>query len=147
MPDRLRTVPAKKHVLLEYLEHGITMLHLDARRPGVVVPRQYEQDPHLRLNLSYRYQIPDLEIDDERVQATLSFGGRSFRCVVPWEAVFGITSQATGDGQVWPEDLPAEVMKEAEKERPRLAAVESEDETRPDSAPKPKGPPHLRLVR
>jgi stringent starvation protein B len=140
-------MPAKKHVLLEYLEHGIAMLHLDARRPGVIVPKQYAHDPHLRLNLSYRYQIRDLDIDDERVQATLSFGGRPFQCIVPWEAIFGITSHATGDGQVWPEDLPAEVVEEAEKARPRLTAVETDRERPQDSPSKPKGPPHLRLVR
>ena len=37
------------------------MIHLDARRPGVAVPSQYAQEAHLRLNLSYRYAIPDLE--------------------------------------------------------------------------------------
>src|SRR5262249_3037006 len=106
MPDRLPPMPAKRQILLAYLERGIAMLHLDARRPGVRVPQQYAHDPHLRLNLSYRYQIADLEIDDAGVQATLSFSGRPFQCILPWKAIFGFTSQATGDGQVWPEDLP-----------------------------------------
>jgi stringent starvation protein B len=101
--------PSKKQTLLRYLERGITMVHLDARRPGVQVPAKHSGDPHLRLNLSYRYSIPDLEIDDERVQATLSFGGAPFQCILPWAAIFGITSHA-GEGQVWPEDLPTEVM-------------------------------------
>lgn len=104
------TQPGKKETLLAYLERGIAMLHLDARRPGVRLPEQHKDDPHLRLNLSYRYGIPDLRIDDDRVQASLSFRGRTFQCVVPWSAVFGVTSQATGEGQVWPEDLPSEVM-------------------------------------
>jgi stringent starvation protein B len=85
------------------------MVHLDARRPGVLVPKEYAEEPHLRLNLSYRFQIPDLEITDRGVQATLSFRGTHFRCQLPWGAVFGITSQQSGDGQVWPEDLPVEV--------------------------------------
>jgi stringent starvation protein B len=100
----------KKETLISYLEKGVAMVHLDARRAGVVVPSQHVEDPHLRLNLSYRYGIPDLVIDDERVQATLSFRGRPFQCQMPWAAVFGITSQTTGDGQVWPEDLPGEVV-------------------------------------
>src|SRR5438067_1645208 len=105
-----RSVPRKKETLLAYLARGIAMVHLDARRPGVVVPSQYAMDAHLRLNLSYRYGIPDLDITDQRIQATLSFGGRSFRCILPWGCVFGITSHGTGDGQVWPEDLPVEVV-------------------------------------
>ncbi|MCA1827432.1 MAG: ClpXP protease specificity-enhancing factor SspB [Myxococcales bacterium] len=142
--------PAKKRTLLGYLERGIAMLHLDARRPGVAVPRQYAHDPHLRLNLSYRYQIPDLEVGDEQVHATLSFGGRPFHCIVPWEAIFGITSE-TGDGQVWPEDLPVEVVEaaaETESRRgPSLAAVEAQEEP-PDQSPSTaRGRPNLRLVR
>ena len=128
------------------------MLHLDARRPGVSVPQQYAQDPHLRLNLSYRYQIPDLVVDEERVQATLSFGGRPFRCVVPWKAIFAMTTPS-GDGKVWPEDLPAEVVRASQEapppRTPTLAAVETDDDEQPpDEEPSaPKGRPHLRLVR
>lgn len=160
-------VPGKRQTLLAYLDRGVAMLHLDARRPGVVVPPQFATDAHLRLNLSYRYGIPDLEIGLERVQATLSFGGRAFRCLLPWPAVYGITSNASGDGQVWPEDLPTEVMhtlaaeadsrkKEAApaKARPSLSAIpgssgpapEREEEDLP-SEDRPASRGHLRLVR
>ena len=114
--------PGKKKTLLHYLSRGVAMVHLDARRPGVTVPLKFRDDPHLRLNLSYRYSIPDLDVSEERVQATLSFGGVPFQCLVPWEAVFGITSHASGDGQVWPEDLPTEVVR---------SLAEREDEPRP----------------
>jgi stringent starvation protein B len=164
-------IPGKKETLLSYLARGIAMLHLDARRPGVVVPPQYTGDAHLRLNLSYRYSIPDLEITDELVQATLSFGGRSFRCLLPWASIFGITSNGTGDGQVWPEDLPVEVVHSMANrfagqkspaeggpayagapKRPSLSAVEGElKEPRQDGEPAaPESPTprrHLRLVR
>lgn len=140
------------------------MIHLDARRPGVVVPPQYANDAHLRLNLCYRYSIPDLDISDERVQATLSFGGRPFHCILPWRSVFGITSQGTGDGQVWPEDLPVEVVhsihpsrasaKEAApspRQKPALSAVQGLKEERPQresaGSEEPTSHPHLRLVR
>jgi stringent starvation protein B len=131
-------VPDKRQTLLSYLQCGVAMVHLDARRPGVVVPERYLGDAHLRLNLSYRYSIPDLEIDDRRVQATLSFGGQHFHCVLPWPAIFGITSNASGDGQVWPEDLPVEVV-QTMAEREEQAA----EPQRPAEAPRR----HLRLVR
>jgi stringent starvation protein B len=114
----MKPPPGKKQTLLAYLEAGIAMLHLDARRPGVQVPEQHAEDAHLRLNLSYRYGIPDLVVDAEKVQATLSFRGRAFQCVIPWGAVFGITSQTSGEGQVWPEDLPVEVMSALEHHQP-----------------------------
>jgi stringent starvation protein B len=161
---RVPGIPGKKQTLLQFLQRGVTMVHLDARKPGVVVPPQYATEAHLRLNLSYRYKIPDLEVDDRRVQATLSFGGRPFQCHLPWESIFGITSHG-GDGQVWPEDLPGEVIKtlgtarEAGPEpvrKPALASVRWDPEdadpapaARPSAAPagaeRPR--PHLRLVR
>lgn len=104
--------PGKRETLLGYLDLGVAMVHLDARRPGVVVPPEYAGEAHLRLNLSRRFNIPDLEVTDRGVQATLSFRGRHFQCQLPWTAVFGITSQVSGDGQVWPEDLPGEVAHE-----------------------------------
>ena len=108
------TPPGKKETLLAYLGRGVALIHLDARHGGVAVPEQHAGDPHLRLNLSLLYGIPDLLVDDEKVQATLSFRGRPFQCKLPWSAVFGITSDATGDGQVWPEDLPGEVISQLE---------------------------------
>ena len=159
-------VPGKKQTLLAYLQRGVAMVHLDARRAGVTVPPQFAADAHLRLNLSYRYAIPDFDVSDERIRATLSFGGRPFQCVLPWDAVFGITSHS-GDGQVWPEDLPVEVMQsmaEREEHAPSqatpaspmtpvaLSAVPGNAE-KPASAPAqeqketPSQPRHLRLVR
>jgi stringent starvation protein B len=159
----MATRPAtKKETLLAFLARGVAMVHLDARRPGVIVPSQYATDAHLRLNLSYRYSIPDLEVSEERVQATLSFGGRPFHCVLPWESVFGITSQGTGDGQVWPEDLPVEVVhtiaperrgakeKPPPQQRPALSAVQGlkgEPSREEPASGEPAARPHLRLVR
>src|SRR5581483_3678933 len=159
-------VPSKKETLLAYLARGVAMVHLDARRPGVSVPPQYATDAHLRLNLSYRYSIPDLEVGDSGVEATLSFGGRPFHCVLPWVSIFGITSNGTGDGQVWPEDLPVEVVHTMADRggdtrhegsspapnghNPTLAAVDGElKEPAPakDSQPSPEARRHLRLVR
>ena len=165
--------PTKKEVLLAFLRQGVAMVHLDARRPGVEVPPQHAGDPHLRLNLSYRYAIPDFEVGDERIEVTLSFGGRSFHCVLPWSAVFGITSNVTGDGQVWTEDLPVEVVqatahgpqpevKAKSPRRPaaRLAAVESgeaagrkspggpqQEDSRSSEPAQGQPRRHLRLVR
>jgi hypothetical protein len=119
--------------------------------------------------LSYRYSIPDFEIGERRIQATLSFSGAPFQCILPWESIFGITSHA-GDGQVWPEDLPTEVMQTLGRpeqqrhppppphaERPGLAAVPREASVgdRPPSEARDAGHssgeaprrPHLRLVR
>jgi len=147
----------KKETLLAFLKRGVAMVHLDARQPGVSVPSQFSTDAHLRLNLSYRYGIPDFEVRDDGVRATLSFGGRPFYCILPWDSVFAVTSSGTGEGQVWPEDLPTEAARgfgpeTRERPRPRLAAVE-DDELDDEVPPPPRVTPdgqkraHLRLVR
>ena len=120
--------PDKRETLLAFLERGVAMLHLDARRPGVVIPPQHADDPHLLLNFSYRYAIPDLTIDARGVVATLSFRSRPFRCTIPWSAVYGITSQADGRDEAWPEDLPAEVIDQVQQ-------LDGGDEGAPGKAP------------
>jgi stringent starvation protein B len=158
--------PEKKQTLLAFLSRGVAMVHLDARQPGVLVPEQFKSDAHLRLNLSYRYGLPEFEIGDEQIVATLSFSGRPFHCVLPWDAVFAVTSSGTAEGQVWPEDLPTDAERSFAQQqqtvaRPKLVAVGEEkgrtsprgrgpeqEQRSPDEPPEgPKPGPRLRLVR
>ncbi|MEW5853513.1 MAG: ClpXP protease specificity-enhancing factor SspB [Myxococcota bacterium] len=106
--------PSKHDMLMSLLDEGMTMLHLDARTPGVDVPESLRGDPHLRLNLSRRFGRP-LEVKDDRVEAVLTFSGRAYRCVVPFTSVFGMSSHGTGKTLMWPEDIPAEVLAELER--------------------------------
>jgi stringent starvation protein B len=102
----------KRDALLRLMELGVAMVHLDARKPGVVVPPEHAKDFDLRLNFSWRYRIGDLNVGDDKIVGTLSFSGRSFRCEVPWSAVFGITSARDIEiGEVYLKDLPDELGK------------------------------------
>ncbi len=86
------------------------MIHLDPRRDGVQVPGHLKDDPVLRLNLAYGFNIPGLHVDDQGVFAMLSFGGHRFGCTLPWVAVFALTMpEEAHRGVVWPEDLPTEL--------------------------------------
>jgi stringent starvation protein B len=101
---------SKREGLETLLARGLVMIHLDARRPEVVVPEYLSRDPHLCLNLSYRFGLPDLEIDDWGVRATLSFRGQGFHCRIPWTALFAMTQGGGERGWLWPHDLPAELL-------------------------------------
>jgi stringent starvation protein B len=81
----------KRRQLERALERGRVMIHLDARRPGVVVPERFRSDFHLRLNLSLRFDPPDLTVSEWGVRETLSFGGVRSSVAVPWSAIFAIT--------------------------------------------------------
>ena len=161
-----KKVSEKKDRLLSALERGMVMIHLDARRPGVLVPPSLKQEAHLRLNLSYRFDPPDLTVGDWGIRSTLSFSGSRFRVAVPWSAVFAITSYASKEFWMYPEDMPKELIQQATLAKTRRSmpapngvqppvpteqqASTSSDEGEPDPPDKPHPPgahPHLRVVK
>ena len=160
----------KKGRLLTSLDKGLTMVHLDARRAGVIVPEHLRTEPHLLLNLSYRFDPPDLTIGEWGVRSTLSFSGQRFTVAIPWSALYAITSHVTKEFWIFPDDMPAELLQQTQVtakvpveegplERPQriLAEVVAEP---PSAAPAQREPPasrteeakpvargHLRLVK
>ncbi len=102
--------PPKQQAFLALLKEGSTSLHLDARRPGVVVPEAFRQEAHLMLQYGYdlAIAIPDLEVDEHGVRATLSFSRTPHMTVIPWAAVYAIAS-VDGRGVLYPEDVPGDV--------------------------------------
>ena len=102
--------PSKQQAFLALLREGWTSLHLDARRAGVVVPQQLRGEPHLVLQYGHDLPIPipDLEVDDYGVRATLSFSRAAHRTVVPWSAVYVVACD-DGRGVLYSEDVPPDV--------------------------------------
>ena len=126
--DSPRKLPSKKEVLETYLERDSARLFLDPRKDGVVVPKHLAKQAELvlRIGLDLRPPIPDLEIGDDGVTATLSFNKMPFRCTLPWSAMFAIISDEAVDnrGVVWPEDVPVESQLLAPvAKKPKLEAV------------------------
>jgi len=102
--------PPKQQAFLALLKEGSTSLHFDARRPGVVVPEAFRQEAHLMLQYGYdlAISIPDLEVDEHGVRATLSFSRTPHMTMIPWTAVYAIAS-VDGRGVLYPEDVPGDV--------------------------------------
>ena len=102
--------PTKQQAFLALLREGWTSLHLDARRPGVAVPQQLQGEPHLVLQYGHDLPIPipDLEVDEYGVRATLSFSRTAHRTVVPWSAVYVVACD-DGRGVLYSEDVPPDV--------------------------------------
>lgn len=105
-PDR----PSKQDAFLALLAEGRTSLHLDARREGVVVPEHLKTEAHLVLQYGHDLPIPipDLQIDEHGVSATLSFNRTAWSTVIPWSAVYVVTS-AEGRGVLYKEHVPGDV--------------------------------------
>jgi stringent starvation protein B len=102
--------PSKQKTFLSMLTEGWVSLHLDARRPGVVVPAPFSSHPHLVLQYGKNMPvpIPDLEATEAGVSATLSFSRVPHRTYVPWSAVY-VISCTDASGVLYREDLPDEL--------------------------------------
>jgi stringent starvation protein B len=105
-PDR----PSKHEAFLALMQEGWTSLHLDARRAGVVVPEHLKNEAHLVLQYGndLPIAIPDLQVDEHGVSATLSFARIPHQTVVPWSAVYVVASD-DGRGVLYHEDIPQDV--------------------------------------
>lgn len=137
MADVPRKLPPKKDVALELLQGPSLFIHLDPRRPGVVVPKWFMGQANLvlQVGLNMAIPIPDLNVDDDGVTCTLSFNRSPFFCRMPWTAIYALIGEE-GQGMIWPEDVPPEVAAQQQrakaapppkKPKPKLAAVASAD--------------------
>ena len=117
------SLAAEKRVkVVELLTDGVTQIHLDPRKAGMGLPEHLKGDTVVVLNLSWRFDGSEMDITDDAVSATLSFGGKPLRVVVPWASVFAATNKRTGNGHLWQDDAPAGVVAlsvPAPKARPR----------------------------
>jgi stringent starvation protein B len=147
--------PDKKERLLAVLDRGMVMIHLDARRPGVVVPEALRKEAHLRLNLSYRFDPPDLTVTEWGIRSTLSFSDVRHKVSVPWSAVFAMTSHVSKEFWMYPDDMPPELLQTPLPVKTTAAPVpvspalseasESQDPPKEPPVAAPRG--HLRLVK
>lgn len=165
MADLPRPLPPKRDVALALLEGPSVFVHLDPRRPGVVVPKWFLGQPQLvlQVGLNMAIPIPDLKVDDDGVSCTLSFSRTPFWCWIPWSAVYALVGE-DGRGMVWPNDVPPELVsqmqqkmgagaqpqpqqqpqqpqKPGRKQRAKLAAVDSTEAETGRSRGRGKGEP------
>ncbi len=117
--SRLEKRQQEKKVLFEELmKHDHVLVHLDSKKEGVSVPKHLANNPSLALKLSYHFQ-GTTSVDDEAVTAQLKFQAEYFSCVLPWEAIWGLTG-SNGEKAIWPEDMPLELLAELAREQLKL---------------------------
>jgi stringent starvation protein B len=132
MKSSMPQLPRKKAVALDLLERTSVFVHLDPRRPGVVVPQGFLKQPQLvlQIGLNMAISIPDLDVGEDGISCTLSFNKRPHFCSLPWSSIYALIGEQ-GGGMVWPEDVPPEVVsqqrsaakKETRTRKPGLRAV------------------------
>ena len=99
---------SKLSVFSEWFTGDHVLLHLDSRKSGVFVPSHLSDNHSLTLKVSRLFQ-GRTDYNEVQVSAFLRFEGDYFECVIPWDAVWGMTS-ANSEQRIWTEDLPTEVI-------------------------------------
>ena len=128
------------------MQEGRTSIHLDARRAGVVVPEHLKNEAHLVLQygIDLPIPIPDLQVDEQGVSATLSFARCPYQTAVPWSAVYVVVSD-DGRGVLYHEDIPKDVSVNAARES-EASTGESDPGLALAMAPRPTPTRALRAV-
>lgn len=133
--------PSKLDVARALLLRGSMFIHLDPRKPGVLVPSRLRSQAQvvLQVGVDMPVPIPDLRVDAEGIFGTLSFRGIGFTCFVPWAAVFALVGE-DAKGMVYGEDMPEEIAKQLEGEarKPKLETVRGGATTFTASPPRGK---------
>lgn len=100
----------KPEAFADLLSQGRVRVHLDARRPSVVLPPSLRSEKHLALDYGRNLSIPvtDVEVDGWGIRATLSFERQLAVTFAPWGSIYAITDEY-GLGTIWTDDLPDDI--------------------------------------
>jgi stringent starvation protein B len=142
------SAPDKRRTLEALLARGPVLVHVDARRAEVSVPPQFRTDASLVLRFGRNLSpaIADLDVDDEAISGTLTFGGHPFRCILPWTAVYAAMVEGEQRGTVWPEDVPEDVLTGTSEAPPTAAPSAVPVLAAKDEPSGKKRATHLKLV-
>ena len=146
----------KYDILIQLLSEGDAMVCLDARHSEVDVPNTHKDNPALSLVFNLNFRRP-FDVEETGVFATLAFGGRPHKCVIPFEAVWAIHEPESKKGQVWEESFPkdlklqvgANVEAVGPESEPLLTNVEiqSKISKKGQSSRSKKDRSHLRVIK
>ena len=121
------------------------LLHLDARNNDVIVPEHLKSNAALTLKISYLFQ-GQLKVSAAGIDAYLRFSGNYFQCIIPWEAIWGVSGES-GEQRIWPESLPQDLLaqldslsnaEEPRQERDRTAADAKKENEKSESQKRPQ---------
>jgi len=146
----------KYDILVQLLSEGDAMVCLDARHSEVDVPNTHKDNPALSLVFNLNFRRP-FDVQETGIFATLVFGGRPHKCVIPFEAVWSIHEPESKKGQVWEESFPKDLklqvganVKEAslESEPPLMnVKISSKISKKGQSSRSKKDRSHLRVIK
>mgnify|MGYP001197813889 FL=1 len=122
------TADELRDALEDALSRGKVYVHLNPKIDGVILPSHLMDRDSVPLVMAWQAPGIDLVLGVERIEATLRFGGKPFRCCIPWRSLLAIVADHPG---------------EADRE-PELQGLQGHDERNSDvSRPRPS----LKLIK
>ena len=129
------------------MQASSVFVHLDPRHAAAAVPPQFRSSPLLVLEIGMNMvrPIPDLRLEEDGINATLSFGGRPFQCWLPWDAIFALVTPEK-KAMVWQNDVPQELvdkqpgLRTPSKPRAKPKLVASDGKMLTDTPEAPESP-------
>ena len=129
--------PDKYHSIQKFLYDEHMLMHIDPSTAGVTLPLDLMNSPTITLKLSKLFK-GKLIVEKDAIEAELLFGDEYFTCIVPLNAIWGITSYK-GQTLTWPN---------TDQQRALCAILElSESQTKSKAAPPKAAVPHMTKVK
>lgn len=106
----------KRNFFAAWLQESLVCIAVDSRTENVALPDQWMNKKTVLLNFSLRFGLSDLTYNGWGVRATLSFDTIPFYVQIPWESIFSMVHNASGQSITWKSCVPAESGDPAESE-------------------------------
>lgn len=100
----------KRAAFVAMLKQTGLLICINTQMRGVRLPQHCYEKPTINLQFGYNLPvpIPDLQVFEDGLSATLSFNRTPYPCVIPWAAVFALLPDIEPErGVMWPADVPA----------------------------------------
>lgn len=124
--------PSKKLIAQGLYESGYLRVLFDPRGSGSIIPEHLRTAVQAAFDYGAGLPIPtdDTVIDDEGIQATLSFSQTPYFTRIPWSSVFCMLSPNHGT-VAWPEDVPKAAVDDHMKRQEPVEPSVPETKPRP----------------
>ena len=98
----------KQNTINSLLDGEYLLVHIRTQAENLEIPTNLMNNPTVTLKLSKLFQGA-MTISEEKIAADLIFGGSYFTCQIPFDAIWGATSD-NGKTLFWPASAPKEVL-------------------------------------
>jgi stringent starvation protein B len=93
----------KQSIIEKFLEHGKTMICVNALTEGVSLPKHLMNSIQVKLVLSQKQVIV---FENDNLLVELSFNKNKHSCVLPFKSIYYVSKHDTLDGYPFLDDMP-----------------------------------------